>query len=127
MLCVNQLTRKSRFVLARYALHFILEQLFWSLKCSIHLSFSLQLEDGDIVCFQKSLPVEITDQYRYPDVPSFLEYVHNRQVHPLLFSIQWVYQSIFTGWELWMLNSLSYCCFLYDCLFNILLEMNNVW
>ncbi|MBA0836046.1 hypothetical protein Goarm_008290, partial [Gossypium armourianum] len=39
-----------------------------------------QLEDGDIVCFQKPLPVESTNQYRYPDVPSFLEYVHNRQV-----------------------------------------------
>ncbi|KAE8700230.1 Ubiquitin carboxyl-terminal hydrolase 12 [Hibiscus syriacus] len=42
-----------------------------------------QLEDGDIICFQKSLPVESTTQYRYPDVPSFLEYVHNRQVHSL--------------------------------------------
>ncbi|CAN1298213.1 Ubiquitin C-terminal hydrolase 12 [Linum perenne] len=37
---------------------------------------SSQLEDGDIVCFQKP-PGE---QCRYPDVPSFLEYVHNRQV-----------------------------------------------
>ncbi|KAL5708930.1 ubiquitinyl hydrolase 1 [Ranunculus cassubicifolius] len=40
---------------------------------------SSQLEDGDIVCFQKS-PVESGEQCRYPDVPSFLEYVHNRQV-----------------------------------------------
>ncbi|KAG7035812.1 Ubiquitin carboxyl-terminal hydrolase 12 [Cucurbita argyrosperma subsp. argyrosperma] len=39
-----------------------------------------QLEDGDIICFQKSPPVENVEQYRYPDVPSFLEYVHNRQV-----------------------------------------------
>ncbi|XP_062173883.1 ubiquitin C-terminal hydrolase 12-like isoform X3 [Alnus glutinosa] len=39
-----------------------------------------QLEDGDIVCFQKSLQVGSSDQCRYPDVPSFLEYVHNRQV-----------------------------------------------
>ncbi|XP_039043952.1 ubiquitin carboxyl-terminal hydrolase 13-like [Hibiscus syriacus] len=39
-----------------------------------------QLEDGDIICFQKSLPAESTTQYHYPDVPSFLEYVHNRQV-----------------------------------------------
>ncbi|CAH1438219.1 unnamed protein product [Lactuca virosa] len=40
-----------------------------------------QLEDGDIVCFQKPLKDEpITETYRYPDVPSFLEYVHNRQV-----------------------------------------------
>ncbi|THG12020.1 hypothetical protein TEA_020733 [Camellia sinensis var. sinensis] len=41
---------------------------------------SSQLEDGDIVCFQKSVPVENGDQFRYLDVPSFLEYVHNRQV-----------------------------------------------
>ncbi|XP_056164532.1 ubiquitin C-terminal hydrolase 12-like isoform X1 [Syzygium oleosum] len=38
-----------------------------------------QLEDGDIVCFQKS-KVGSTEQYRYPDVPAFMEYVHNRQV-----------------------------------------------
>ncbi|CAL4892217.1 unnamed protein product [Urochloa decumbens] len=41
---------------------------------------SSQLEDGDIICFQKA-PVPNGDtQVRYPDVPSFLEYVHNRQV-----------------------------------------------
>ncbi|XP_071724792.1 ubiquitin C-terminal hydrolase 12-like isoform X2 [Rutidosis leptorrhynchoides] len=45
-------------------------------KCTFRSS---QLEDGDIVCFQKSLPAETIEQYRYPDVPSFLEYVHNRQ------------------------------------------------
>lgn len=39
----------------------------------------LQLEDGDIICYQKSL--ENDGKYRYPDVPSFLEYVHNRQVY----------------------------------------------
>ncbi|KAJ9540076.1 hypothetical protein OSB04_026582 [Centaurea solstitialis] len=39
-----------------------------------------QLEDGDIICFQKPLKVENTETCRYPDVPSFLEYVHNRQV-----------------------------------------------
>ncbi|KAJ8446165.1 hypothetical protein Cgig2_015936 [Carnegiea gigantea] len=39
-----------------------------------------QLEDGDIVCFQKAVPPESAERYRYPDVPSFLEYVHNRQV-----------------------------------------------
>ncbi|XWS08168.1 hypothetical protein CRYUN_Cryun41cG0057300 [Craigia yunnanensis] len=38
-----------------------------------------QLEDGDIICFQKSSKVG-SEQCRYPDVPSFLEYVHNRQV-----------------------------------------------
>ncbi|KAK3004826.1 hypothetical protein RJ639_019490, partial [Escallonia herrerae] len=39
-----------------------------------------QLEDGDIICFQKVLQAESNEQCRYPDVPSFLEYVHNRQV-----------------------------------------------
>ncbi|XP_030549140.1 ubiquitin C-terminal hydrolase 12-like [Rhodamnia argentea] len=38
-----------------------------------------QLEDGDIVCFQKS-KVGSTEQRRYADVPTFMEYVHNRQV-----------------------------------------------
>ncbi|KAL5711632.1 ubiquitinyl hydrolase 1 [Ranunculus cassubicifolius] len=40
-----------------------------------------QLENGDIVCFQKSPTVGSGQQYRYPDVPSYLEYVHNRLVH----------------------------------------------
>ncbi|KAJ7528132.1 hypothetical protein O6H91_16G085500 [Diphasiastrum complanatum] len=39
-----------------------------------------QLEDGDIVCYQKALTKEDEDKYRYPDVPSFLEYVRGRQV-----------------------------------------------
>ncbi|AES71609.2 putative ubiquitinyl hydrolase 1 [Medicago truncatula] len=39
-----------------------------------------QLEDGDIVCFQKAPLVDNEEQVRYPDVPSYLEYVHNRQV-----------------------------------------------
>ncbi|GKV35061.1 hypothetical protein SLEP1_g43379 [Rubroshorea leprosula] len=39
-----------------------------------------QLGDGDIICFQKSLPVESAEQFPYPDVPSFLESVHNRSV-----------------------------------------------
>ncbi|CAK9213983.1 unnamed protein product [Sphagnum troendelagicum] len=39
-----------------------------------------QLEDGDIICYQKTLTREEEDLYRYPDVPSFLEYVRNRQV-----------------------------------------------
>lgn len=39
-----------------------------------------QLEDGDIICFQKSPQVGSSEQCRYPDVPSFLEYVRNRQV-----------------------------------------------
>ncbi|KAA8518418.1 hypothetical protein F0562_015892 [Nyssa sinensis] len=39
-----------------------------------------QIEDGDIICFQKPPSRESGEQCRYPDVPSFLEYVHNRQV-----------------------------------------------
>ena len=39
-----------------------------------------QIEDGDIICFQKSPPLEKEEDCRYPDVPSYLEYVHNRQV-----------------------------------------------
>ncbi|KAH0747674.1 hypothetical protein KY285_009331 [Solanum tuberosum] len=41
---------------------------------------SSQLEDGDIICFQKPVRSQSSEQYRFPDVPSFLEYVHNRQV-----------------------------------------------
>ncbi|GAV86141.1 UCH domain-containing protein [Cephalotus follicularis] len=37
-------------------------------------------EDGDIICFQKAPTLESEEECRYPDVPSFLEYVHNRQV-----------------------------------------------
>jgi ubiquitin carboxyl-terminal hydrolase 7 len=48
-------------------------------KCMFRAS---QLEDGDIICFQKSPSVEGGEQFRYPDVPSFLDYVHNRQVCP---------------------------------------------
>ncbi|PHU04858.1 Exocyst complex component EXO84A [Capsicum chinense] len=40
----------------------------------------LQLEDGDIICFQKFLKAESQQQFCYPDVPSFLEYVHDRQL-----------------------------------------------
>ncbi|KAL2585694.1 hypothetical protein AAZV13_13G011301 [Glycine max] len=39
-----------------------------------------QLEDGDIICFQKASSMDIEENVRYPDVPSYLEYVHNRQV-----------------------------------------------
>ncbi|KAL6997869.1 CSN-associated deubiquitinating enzyme Ubp12 [Sarracenia purpurea var. burkii] len=45
------------------------------------LSFRFsQIEDGDIICFQKSPPHESEEPCRYPDVPSFFEYVHNRQI-----------------------------------------------
>ncbi|XP_061352582.1 ubiquitin C-terminal hydrolase 12-like isoform X2 [Gastrolobium bilobum] len=39
-----------------------------------------QLEDGDIICFQKAPSADSEEHVRYPDVPSYLEYVHNRQV-----------------------------------------------
>ncbi|KAL3625974.1 CSN-associated deubiquitinating enzyme Ubp12 [Castilleja foliolosa] len=39
-----------------------------------------QIEDGDIICFQKLLPPESEERIRFPDVPSFLEYVKNRQI-----------------------------------------------
>ncbi|KAL8538971.1 hypothetical protein ACS0TY_000829 [Phlomoides rotata] len=45
------------------------------------LSFrNSQLEDGDIICFQKSPQVLKSEECRYPTVPAFLNYVHNRQV-----------------------------------------------
>ncbi len=40
----------------------------------------MKLEDGDIICYQKTVTREEEELYRYPDVPSFLEYVRNRQV-----------------------------------------------
>ncbi|KAL6585578.1 CSN-associated deubiquitinating enzyme Ubp12 [Orobanche minor] len=39
-----------------------------------------QIEDGDIICFQKRHLPETEEQMRFPDVPSFLEYVKNRQI-----------------------------------------------
>ncbi|KAH9659380.1 ubiquitin carboxyl-terminal hydrolase 13 [Citrus sinensis] len=45
-------------------------------RCTFRAS---QLEDGDIICFQKSTPIEGVGKFRYPEVPSFLDYVHNRQ------------------------------------------------
>ncbi|PWZ40553.1 Ubiquitin carboxyl-terminal hydrolase 12 [Zea mays] len=41
---------------------------------------SCQLEDGDIICFQKPSKPDSADRYRFPDVPSFLTYIRNRQV-----------------------------------------------
>jgi hypothetical protein len=42
----------------------------------------LQIEDGDIICFQKALIIDEEERYRYryPHVRLFLEYVRNRQV-----------------------------------------------
>ncbi|XP_024983810.1 ubiquitin carboxyl-terminal hydrolase 12-like isoform X1 [Cynara cardunculus var. scolymus] len=41
---------------------------------------SSQIEDGDIICFQKLHQSLNVEKYRHPDVPSFLEYVKNRQI-----------------------------------------------
>lgn len=49
----------------------------------------MQLEDGDIVCLQKSIAAETGEHFRYPDVPSFLDYVHNRQVRPDTSAFLW--------------------------------------
>ncbi|GAQ80905.1 putative ubiquitin carboxyl-terminal hydrolase [Klebsormidium nitens] len=39
-----------------------------------------QLEDGDIICFQKELPLGAASAHRFPEVPAFMENVVNRQV-----------------------------------------------
>ncbi|PQQ00795.1 ubiquitin carboxyl-terminal hydrolase 12-like [Prunus yedoensis var. nudiflora] len=44
-----------------------------------------QLEDGDIICYQKSPQAGSSEQFRYPDVPSFLDYVRNRQTTDVLY------------------------------------------
>lgn len=46
----------------------------------------MQIEDGDIICFQKVLAIDNEEHIRYPDVPSYLEYVHNRQVFSFWFN-----------------------------------------
>ncbi|KAM7261614.1 hypothetical protein ACFE04_020691 [Oxalis oulophora] len=38
-----------------------------------------EIENGDIICFQKAPQLGSEESCQYPDVPSFLEYVHNRQ------------------------------------------------
>ncbi|KAG6480913.1 hypothetical protein ZIOFF_057501 [Zingiber officinale] len=62
---------------------------------------SSQLEDGDIICYQRALTSANRDEFQYPDVPSFLEYVRNRQlvfsklqvlcqlVQPPTFTMEW--------------------------------------
>ncbi|CAM0883473.1 unnamed protein product [Alopecurus aequalis] len=46
-----------------------------------NVSFSSsQIADGDIICFQKRCSLDRMDQHRYPNVPSFFEYIQNRQV-----------------------------------------------
>ncbi|RXH81275.1 hypothetical protein DVH24_005189 [Malus domestica] len=38
-----------------------------------------QIQDGDIICFQKSTP-HGSEVYKYPNVPSFFKYLHYRQI-----------------------------------------------
>ncbi|MCI20240.1 ubiquitin carboxyl-terminal hydrolase 13-like, partial [Trifolium medium] len=45
-----------------------------------------QLEDGDIICFQKAPAIDNEEHIRYTDVSSYLEYMHNRQVFSLRFN-----------------------------------------
>jgi ubiquitin carboxyl-terminal hydrolase 7 len=40
----------------------------------------MQLGNGDIICFQKASEMVNENHFRYPDVPSYLEYVHDGQV-----------------------------------------------
>lgn len=79
--CVNTLPRGHHSDLARY-LYCILVYCKMTFIIVVHIFLfpSLQIEDGDIICFQKSAPLESEEQCRYPDVTSFLEYVQNRQV-----------------------------------------------
>jgi len=44
----------------------------------------MQLENGDIICFQKAYAMDNEKRIRYPDVPSYMEYVHNSQVFSFL-------------------------------------------
>ncbi|XP_042056257.1 ubiquitin C-terminal hydrolase 12-like [Salvia splendens] len=41
---------------------------------------SSQIENGDIICFQKRPSDKLYNKMRFPDVPTYLEYVKNRQV-----------------------------------------------
>jgi hypothetical protein len=75
-----QMMLNTFYLFVPYLCSLYCEVLFYVLYGLIFICVS-QLEDGDIVCFQKSPQVGSSDQCRYPDVPSFLEYVHNRQVY----------------------------------------------
>lgn len=44
------------------------------------LSPQAQLEDGDIICFQKVLTAEEAARYRHPYVKGYLEYIRNRRL-----------------------------------------------
>jgi len=41
---------------------------------------SSQISDGDIICYQKRCLPDKMDQYRYPTVSSFFEYIRDKQV-----------------------------------------------
>ncbi|ONK67194.1 uncharacterized protein A4U43_C06F17270 [Asparagus officinalis] len=46
------------------------------------------LEDGDIICYQKSPLLESKAQYRYPDVSSFLDCIRNCQALIVRYTIE---------------------------------------
>lgn len=90
MWCANTLKRDLLLGLARYVLNYNnVYSTNKKLLVSICFLFSLQLEDGDIVCFQKSLSTEARQKLRCPDARSFFEYRHNLQV--LFIYIWWIY------------------------------------
>ncbi|AET00363.2 ubiquitin carboxyl-terminal hydrolase, putative [Medicago truncatula] len=47
-----------------------------------------KLNNGAIICFQKASAVDNEKHFRYPDVPSYMKYVHNRQVPICLSDIE---------------------------------------
>lgn len=44
------------------------------------LHATAQLEDGDIICFQRAVAQEEEAQYKHPHVNEFLTYIRNRKV-----------------------------------------------
>jgi ubiquitin carboxyl-terminal hydrolase 7 len=47
-----------------------------------------QLEDGDIICFQKNTSAEDQTAFRHKSVPDFLEYIRHRQVRQHSVNVQ---------------------------------------
>jgi len=44
----------------------------------------MKLKNGAIICFQKASTMDNVKHIRYPDVPSYLEYVHTGRVFSFL-------------------------------------------
>lgn len=47
---------------------------------------AMQLENGDIICFQKSLAMDCKKRFPFPDVTSYLKFVHIYEVLFLTFN-----------------------------------------